>query len=334
MLAEAAGLLLRGRMAPDTYFLYRLFDPDVRRKETYISEAPAANERMWSAFTPARYGALFDNKYAFRQVFQALPLAKLYGVYDERLGFTFDGGRLTNAGELHELVSPLRHGFVFKPVEGVRGYLTLVFGPPVNGELRSLAGEPYDAERIVREARDTTALRAQNKATSGSAFMVEERMRPHPELAELLGPTFCTARVLTIIARDGSPQIVASVFKLQTNASGVDNMKWGSMISWVAADGTLGLARTRFGWEWVDKLPNGKDFIGFKLPQWDQVKDLALSAARVFPWARAIGWDIGISDRGPVIIEGNERWGPGLLQVPAPHGIMDGELKALYDELE
>ena len=60
---------------------------------------------------------------------------------------------------------------------------------------------------------------------------------------------------------------------------------------------------------------------------------MALQAAAAFPWARSIGWDIGISDRGPVVIEGNQKWSPSLVQLPAPYGLMRGDLKELYDTL-
>ena len=76
-----------------------------------------------------------------------------------------------------------------------------------------------------------------------------------------------------------------------------------------------------------------RPFAGFELPHWTAIKDLALRAAAAFPWARSIGWDIGITDRGPVLIEGNERWSPSLIQMPAPGGLMRGELKALCESL-
>ena len=60
---------------------------------------------------------------------------------------------------------------------------------------------------------------------------------------------------------------------------------------------------------------------------------MALQAAAAFPWARAIGWDIAISDRGPVLIEGNRTWSPSLIQMPAPHGLITGEFRALCDAL-
>src|SRR3954470_6660493 len=57
------------------------------------------------------------------------------------------------------------------------------------------------------------------------------------------------------------------------------------------------------------------------------------SAADAFPWARSIGWDIGLGESGPVLIEGNERWSPSLIQMPAPTGLLSGELRAVRDEL-
>jgi hypothetical protein len=34
-----------------------------------------------------------------------------------------------------------------------------------------------------------------------------------------------------------------------------------------------------------------------------------------------------------VLVEGNERWAISLVQMPAPHGLMTGEFKELYEAL-
>ena len=76
-----------------------------------------------------------------------------------------------------------------------------------------------------------------------------------------------------------------------------------------------------------------KTFVGFELPHWPRIKEVALRAASVLPWARAIGWDIAIPDRGPVLIQGNAEWSTSLLQIPAPRGRMTGEFKPQCDIL-
>ena len=104
---------------------------------------------------------------------------------------------------------------------------------------------------------------------------------------------------------------------------------------WVHLDsGRLGRGRTRSDRGDTTVIPGtDRSFLGFELPHWPAVKDLALRAAAAFPWARAIGWDIAITESGPVLLEGNERWSPSLIQMPAPGGLMRGELEALRNSL-
>jgi hypothetical protein len=329
-------------MAVDTYFHYRLFDPKLTRaaKRRYLPEAPKANERLWETLTPSDYRCLYDNKLIFHRFFSSigLPLAALFGVFDPEVGRTEEGRPLRTATDLAELLRrSAEDGFVLKPAEGVRGHLTLVFSGPcadARDTYVTLGGERYDAAALVAATRRTQALKAQAPKARLSSFLIEERLRPHPELADFIGPTLCTARVLTIIARDGSPRIAGSVFKVQPSAVGVDHLLHGAVACWIDPEtGALGPGRTRTHCHYITTVPGtDRPLVGYRLPLWPQVKELALAAAMAFPWARAIGWDIGVAERGVVLIEGNERWSPSLLQLPAPHGLMDGELAALYRE--
>ena len=138
---------------------------------------------------------------------------------------------------------------------------------------------------------------------------------------------------MTVIREDGTPSINSAVFKLQEGNVGIDLMRLGAIAAWVNEDGTLGRGRTRTTCDWLTKLPSGKPFVGFKLPHWDSVRECALKAAAAFPWARAIGWDLGITESGPMLLEGNERWSPSLSQLPAPYGLMSGDLKRVYEGL-
>ncbi|MGI9040580.1 MAG: sugar-transfer associated ATP-grasp domain-containing protein [Gemmatimonadales bacterium] len=227
-------------------------------------------------------------------------------------------------------------GFVFKPMEGIRGDRVLVFSgaaPDDPDAWVTLAGERYDAERLVAATADGAELVAHNPGADTRRFLIEERVRPHPTLEELLGPTLCSVRVQTIVSRAGAPEILAAVFKLQTGTSGVDHVLHGAVGCWVEPEtGVLGRGRSRTDDRDVSTIPGtDRSFIGLQLPDWDAVRDVALRAAAAFPWARSIGWDIGVSERGPLLIEGNERWSPSLIQMPAPRGLMTGEMKALCD---
>ena len=47
------------------------------------------------------------------------------------------------------------------------------------------------------------------------------------------------------------------------------------------------------------------DILGFQVPQWDDVVQLVTEAAGVTPQLRYDSWDIAVTDRGVLLIEGN-----------------------------
>ncbi|MFL5494573.1 MAG: sugar-transfer associated ATP-grasp domain-containing protein, partial [Gemmatimonadales bacterium] len=281
MLGEAAMLAVRGRMNVDTYFHYRLFDPELSpdAKRSYLSDAPRENARLWAALTPTRYRCLYENKLVFNRYFSSfgLPLATIFGVFDPEVGRSVEGQPLRTEAELGEFIRRFRSdGFVFKPAEGVKGHQIVVLTGAAPGDpdgFLSLSGERYDAAALVAVARDTAALELQNPDSNASSFLLEERIRPHPELAELVGPTLCTVRVVTVVALDGSPKIVGSVYKLQPKAVGVDHLIYGAVGSWVDPDtGALGPGRNRAGYEYTSVIPGtDRPFVGYRLPCWSQV---------------------------------------------------------------
>jgi hypothetical protein len=322
------------------YFQYRLFDStlSLEEKHRYLPDTPWANARLWSRFNPKRYSCLYANKLIFNRFFSAagLPVARIYGVYDRLVGFTLDGRPLKTSSDLQDwLPTVAQQGFVFKAIEGVRGLNILVFvGPSGHNPnlFTTLAGEEYDAERLARFAANTAELKQHRPDANQEAFLIEERIRPHAKLANFIGPTLCSVRIQTLVALDGTPMIIAAVFKLQPNPVGVDHLIYGAVGCWVDLEsGVLASGRTRDSLEDATVIPGTHtSFIGFQLPHWRESRELALRAASVFPWARSIGWDIAISDRGPLLIEGNEEWSPSLIQMPAPHGLMIGEFEKLY----
>jgi hypothetical protein len=322
------------------YFQYRLFNPDLGREEQrrYLPDTPWANARLWSRLNPRQYGCLYANKLIFNRFFSAagLPVAKLLGVYDPLAGYGAQEEPLRTPAELRAWLPKVAHaGFVFKAIEGVRGHSILVFtGPSPQDPARfaTLSGDLYDAERLAAFAAATAELKQHRPGAYREAFLLEERIVPHPELAAFIGPTLCTVRIQTIIAVDGTAKVLAAVFKLQPKPLGVDHLIYGAVGCWVDIEsGKLRSGRTREGLTDVTTIPGTQtSFVGFQLPDWAEAKSVALRAARVFPWARSIGWDVALSARGPVLIEGNADWSPSLIQMPAPYGLMTGDFEQLY----
>ena len=84
-------------------------------------------------------------------------------------------------------------------------------------------------------------------------------------------------------------------------------------------------------------------FDGFKIPYWEEIKQMVLEAALVNDKINIVGWDVAITPNGPVIVEGNRGPGFDLVQVLLKKGtkymiddllesVKNGELKEDKEE--
>lgn len=53
--------------------------------------------------------------------------------------------------------------------------------------------------------------------------------------------------------------------------------------------------------------------VGFKVPMFNEAVNLVKECAKIIPEVAYVGWDVAISENGPVIVEGN--CFPGVFQV-------------------
>ena len=62
---------------------------------------------------------------------------------------------------------------------------------------------------------------------------------------------------------------------------------------------------------------------GFQIPFFKEVKDMVKEASLESDKILLVGWDVAITDEGPLIIEGNRRPGFDIVQVASRRGRMD-----------
>jgi hypothetical protein len=166
-------------------------------------------------------------------------------------------------------------------------------------------------------------------------MIVQRRVRPHKALEPLTSGATPTVRALTMIDERGEPELVAAVFRMSFGANRtVDNIHAGGLACRVSLhDGRLGIASNlgsdaRLGW--ISEHPTtGARIEGTQLPYWAEVKDLAVSAHRLFADRLLIGWDVAITDDWPTIIEGNRGPDMDLMQRFMETGFCDHRLGEL-----
>ena len=97
--------------------------------------------------------------------------------------------------------------------------------------------------------------------------------------------------------------------------------------------GELGSGYTMISSSPLAKHPDtGAPFNAFQLPHWEATLDLATRAHRIFAGLAFVGWDIALTDDGPVIVEGNSF--PNVESMQQAHGplLEDTAFKALCME--
>lgn len=158
-----------------------------------------------------------------------------------------------------------------------------------------------------------TDLIADIKASSRKTpCIVQRRCQVHQALADLSGDTLTTVRVLSMTDTSGEVQALYAAFRMpRSHGAVVDNFHAGGIAASVdIATGALGEA-TDLGNDqalgWVDRHPaNAAAIRGRVLPHWPAVVDLVKRAhGQAFRDRVMLGWDIAITDDGPIIVEGN-----------------------------
>jgi len=150
-----------------------------------------------------------------------------------------------------------------------------------------------------------------NQRAKPRPLLVQKRLGASPEVADLTAGALPTVRVSTCLDEEGEPEVVGAVFRMAIGSNRtVDNLHAGGIAAGVdLKKGTLSAASnlgmdSRLGW--LDRHPDtGAEIVGRKVPQWEEIKRLAVRAHRAFNDRAIVGWDIGVTEQGPLIVEGN-----------------------------
>jgi len=206
---------------------------------------------------------------------------------------------------------------------------------------RALIAKPTDGEggdglRLLGSFVDAAALAAKLPVLLGGArgtILVQPRVVSHRGLAGVAMNALPTVRIVTILDEAGGPEVVSATFRCPSHGRArVDNMKAGGLIAPVdLGRGTLGAAC--FGYGGGDHAVHpatGAAIAGRKLPDWAAATALVVRAhAAAFTDYALIGWDVALTDDGPVLIEGNAKPGVLMPQRAARRGLGSGRYGAL-----
>jgi len=136
-------------------------------------------------------------------------------------------------------------------------------------------------------------------------WILEERLLNHEGLNHLSSTSLNTVRIMTCRCKSGRISVFGAALRFSANASIVDNWPAGGLAA--AVDVESGKMRMA-----MPKAPGlgleDRDMRGLRLPDWTEAKTLAVCAHERFGGLSTVGWDVGLTPSGPVLVEGNDDW--------------------------
>lgn len=146
---------------------------------------------------------------------------------------------------------------------------------------------------------------------SNNKLLVEEKVIQNKSIAKLNSTSVNTFRIVTFF--DGKDtHILNVVFKIG-NGGVTDNFSSGSMYTFVRDGKIIVPAIDRDDNIFYEHPISKIKLVGYEIPNYDKAIDLVKKCAKEISEVKYVGWDVAITDKDAVIIEGN--CFPGVYQI-------------------
>lgn len=318
------------KLAGPEYYSLRLFDPQtsVEDKKAILGQTGinALNSAMNPpAVVPTR--AFVGNKLLYTQLLAQLGIAT---AATQAVVSTFrEAGTLPMLRDATAVEDFLRKDAVYP-----------LFGKPHHGSLSegSVRIDAIKGDQLILAngaTLDVAGFAQEVLASYPGGFLLQSALSPQARMAEIAGGAIGCVRVVTV--NDGSgPKPAYAVWKLPAPDAMSDNF-WqaGSLLAMLDVQ-TGRVLRCQRGTglqaEMCDVHPtSGQQITGVSLPMWKQTLDIALAAHAVFPEFGICGFDIGVTEAGPHVLECNDNPSHMLYQIASGRGVCNGDLSPIWD---
>jgi hypothetical protein len=140
-------------------------------------------------------------------------------------------------------------------------------------------------------------------------LLIQANLANHPDIADLAHESLITIRVITCLDDANRPVVTHGMLRVVSKLEPTwpHKIELGSPVD--LATGILGLMtgdkdEALFQW-FADHPITGTPVLGRTLPNWQEIKSVALAAHEACPDRLLVGWDIALTPEGAVLLEGN-----------------------------
>ena len=278
-----------------------------KRDESFRNSFLCLNEqRLYLDYlNPIRYYALARNKYLAHKMLEDTGVRKsdLYCYYQPEARYIASNKNASNLDEVLRILEAKKvQSCVIKTTESSHGDNVWV-----------IKGIDYKDGDAVLTRFDGKELLL-SSVLGQDALIFESVVHQTRQFADFNESSVNTVRFMTTLYPDGSVKIIATFIKIGRAGKCVDNAGGGGNVD-VCVDTETGEVKYAIqydGWrniKDIDRHPDsGNQLNGVIIDNWQAIKEEVKKFQQAFPYCKAAGWDIAITDEGPVVIEVNDFW--------------------------
>lgn len=326
-------LCISNRIILIEFFEFGMFDKrkSLNYKKTYLSSG-LQDKYFFKTFN-SYYDVLLNNKQLFSYLCRG---------YDIPTPRTMAVISLDGIDELSECIDYLTN--IFKEITSYPVILKPIYGLCGNNIEKLCGFDKY--RRIVKLShgeQNIELLSVEMIRSEFKEFIIQEYIHQHEMLHSIFQNAVNTIRVQTFIQKK-NVYIAGAMLKIGIGETCVDNVGLNQFVSLIDLESGKLLRTIRILSHSIPDIVKG-DFIveqnkhpetgaqitGGTIPFWNEVKKLSIYCSQKFEMFNSIGWDIAITDNGPIIIEGNVAWTAKYQQLLSG-GIYKGTIKKLIDD--
>lgn len=207
------------------------------------------------------------------------------------------------------------------------------FAKPSDGQLgNGVFALRISGGKIFIDDKETTIDNLINIVLSAD-YLVQERIYQHKKMSELCPSTINSIRLQTVMDKDGIVYPFGAGLRMGRLGSSVDNWAKGGIFVGIDMEkGCLmkkGFLKPKFGTSTDYHLDTNVKFEGFVIPFYREAVEAAVKLHKYLYRCHSVGWDIAITENGPVFIEGNGWWEISLVQ--AVHGGLKKQIEKYFN---
>ena len=163
----------------------------------------------------------------------------------------------------------------------------------------------YGVEKIVID-KNTNLKDLYDRLLKDHKYLIEEYIIQHHKMSELCAASVNTLRIVTV-TKNGKTHVMLRAIRIGNGINPCDNFHQGGMYSLFDENGKITKpAMDREGKLFINHPVSNMKIEGFEIPYYKESLELVEKLSKKIPQIGMAGWDIALTEKGPVLIEANE----------------------------